>query len=1053
MQGREVRPGDILMVVHDFDARSSDELTLRRGDRINLVELDDGFGDGWYLGKHLASGGTGLFPAIYTTKLPAGIPNLRLNGSNCRASASSQAFVSRTSPSNQPSQTIRPTVFSSPRENPLTPSPSTEIASAPHSPTQPGNQSTAHTADLRWTAPVAAVSASTIPNIHRSINETIGNLRNGQESPVMNETLSVIDEHITDLSTPRQSLFPPELGEVNDSESEYSSHLGSRYSFTRGQGSVDESGYKLTESEVSRWTPSQVAEHLRRLGVDEKHCEIFEEQEITGDVLLEMDQHFVYMKEYDFGPMGRRLKTWHKIRDFQEEIKGASVSRQTTSIEAGSISTDSLGHSRSNISPTEQEGTLPHIPGLKDTPALITRHSRQSTDQGSMPTPLQTQSNANLSRTSTNQTASPTAWRATLGPDSPSRPSAASIREYSHSRRHSSMDAVSPGGFDPPGSTVGSLNISHKKQSSFDREWTMSSASARLDTTSSATTPYRLSTIVQETNDQPSEPPLLVDPSVVDLDRGYFSGGEVDSRKSRNVLRKRDSTNSSVLSGVLSMAEGPKSVTSAPMRHSRIASADSAPDLIPVVTSAAAKVYHSNSSKKRLRSLSARPPITRSPSSFGGSPTVTNLEDEGPLRSPMLARDSSGSSSPLPPVTTILGVSTKGLRIRGLRAISDAITGGEKNLVIPTSNPSSAKDGEVQSPARTRSSTPSVTSKSLEMDNTDTSSKGTDGPVARTSSRLSTRPRTKSKRETSAYTRGLQKLSPAEQRIGCDYSGWMKKKSSSLATTWKPRLFILRGRRLSYYYSEDDKEERGVIDISSHKVLVVSPDSITTLHATITGATSAARPTSIESSATLTMGDDASSARKSVSEAPFYFKLVPPKSGVPRAVQFTKPTVHYFQVDSLAEGRKWMGEMMKATIEHTAMEFQTTNKQKTISLAKARAQKERPPALKEAEAAAERKGEGAKEEGVNAEGAKEGSVKEENTKEESVKDGSTKEESVKHASGSKETGLNIRGLSFDDAKREAPSSPGHRKISSLDTNDKSGPMSWLSNLAMPEGRF
>jgi hypothetical protein len=77
IQGRDVRPGDVLMVVHDFDARSGDELTLRRGDRINLVELDDGFGDGWYLGKHLGSGGTGLFPGIYTTKLPAGIPNLR----------------------------------------------------------------------------------------------------------------------------------------------------------------------------------------------------------------------------------------------------------------------------------------------------------------------------------------------------------------------------------------------------------------------------------------------------------------------------------------------------------------------------------------------------------------------------------------------------------------------------------------------------------------------------------------------------------------------------------------------------------------------------------------------------------------------------------------------------------------------------------------------------------------------------------------------------------------------------------------------------------------
>jgi hypothetical protein len=1024
MQGRDTRPGDILMVVHDFDARSSDELTLRRGDRISLVELDEGFGDGWYLGKHLGNGGTGLFPGVYTTKLPAGIPSLRLNGSNNRTSLPSQPFVSRTFPSNQPSQDTQSTSFSSPRENPLVPSHSTEIASASRSSTQSASQSTTHAADPKWTAPVAAVPASAIPNIHRSISETIGHLRDGQESPVMNETLSVIDEHITDLSTPRQSLAPPDAGESNDSESEYSSQLDGRYSFTRGQGSVDESGDKLTEGEVSQWTPSQTAEHLRRLGVDEKHCDIFEEQEITGDVLLEMDQHFIYMKEYDFGPMGRRLKTWHKIRDFQEEIKGVPVSSQATSVEAGNISTDSLGQSRSNMSSTSQEGTFPHIPGLMDTPALMTRHSRQNANQDSMPTPLQTQSNASLSRTSTNQTASLSAWRASLGPDSPSRPSAASIREYSHSRRHSSMDTGSSGAFDPPGSTVGSLKISHKKQSSFDREWTMSSASARLDTMGSATTPYRLSTIMQETNDQSPEPSLLIDPSVVDLDRGYFSGGELDSRKSRNILRKRDSANSSVHSGVPSMAEGQKSAASASKIHLRVASADSAPDVMPLVTSPASRVYHSNSSKRRLRSLSARAPIARSPSSFGGSPIVTNLEDEGPLRSPMLARENSASSSPFPPSINILGVSNKGLRIRGLRAISDAITGSEKTSVIPTSNPSSVKDSEVQSPARTGSSTPSVASKSLEMDNTDTSSKGTDGPVVLTGSKLSTRSRTKSKRETSAYTRGLQKLSPAEQRIGCDYSGWMKKKSSSLATVWKPRLFILRGRRLSYYYSEDDKEERGVIDISSHKVLVANQDSITTLHATITGATSAARPPSTESSTKLTIGDSVFSARRSASTTPFYFKLVPPKSGLPRAVQFTKPTVHYFQVDSLAEGRKWMGEMLKATIEHTAMEFQTTNKQKTISLAKARSRRERPPALKEAGAAAEGKEE------------------------------SMKEESVKDASSWKETGLNIRGLSFDDVKRQGglPSS-GHKKINSLDTNEKSGPLSWLASLALPEGRF
>lgn len=79
-QGPQLSPGDILVVIRmrtftppppefhaknildDFDARSPDELTLRKADHIQLVELDNGFGDGWYLGRHLGQGVSGLFP-------------------------------------------------------------------------------------------------------------------------------------------------------------------------------------------------------------------------------------------------------------------------------------------------------------------------------------------------------------------------------------------------------------------------------------------------------------------------------------------------------------------------------------------------------------------------------------------------------------------------------------------------------------------------------------------------------------------------------------------------------------------------------------------------------------------------------------------------------------------------------------------------------------------------------------------------------------------------------------------------------------------------------
>jgi hypothetical protein len=81
-QTENVRPGDLLLVVREccplfmprvhanpltvaadeFQARSPDELTLARGDRVELIERDDDFGDGWFLGKNTETGDSGLFP-------------------------------------------------------------------------------------------------------------------------------------------------------------------------------------------------------------------------------------------------------------------------------------------------------------------------------------------------------------------------------------------------------------------------------------------------------------------------------------------------------------------------------------------------------------------------------------------------------------------------------------------------------------------------------------------------------------------------------------------------------------------------------------------------------------------------------------------------------------------------------------------------------------------------------------------------------------------------------------------------------------------------------
>ena len=766
------------------------------------------------------------------------------------------------------------------------------------------------------------------PAMPRSIGQTLRGQHNGEDSPVMNETLSVIDEHITDLSTPRQSLAPPQA-RTEDSDSEYSSHLDRQSSFLAEPDSDDEENGRLSKEEVSRWDSKQTASHLRNLGMDPRHCDIFEEQEITGDVLLEMDQSFVYMKEFDFGVMGKRLKTWHKIRDFQHSVRGRKSSQQSSLRPADSSDDLSRTHSRGFAGPA----ILPRIPSLTEGQPLNIRqsqHAHPPQSEPTMPAPLQTQASANgLNRRSIGPNTPPSTWRSSMGPESPSRPSAAMVRELSHSRRHSSID------FDKKPSEAlssGSLATSstpRKLKTSFDRDW----AGGSVTTASTTRTSPSVNKAVrkQESFDMPANSPLLTDAPNLDLDRGYFSGNELDNRKKNNVLKKRDSA-SPGHSRQSSLLDESRRSGPAAKRHSRLSSVDSIRDPTGNMMSPASKAYHSATFKQRFRSASARSPSMRASTSY--SPTVTNLEDEGSMGGTTLGGNTAHSR---------VTMSSKARKLMGLRAASEAITPNEKDTATsPMITQGVLEESPVPSPVG--SHTPSGTEQSAEIDNTDASSKNTDQLGSALSMRTSQKTRPKTKQQTSAYTKGLLKITPEEARQHCDYHGWMKKKSSSLMTTWKPRLFILRGRRLSYYYSEDDVEERGIIDISAHKVLAASSDPITTLHAQITGAANTPYPAS--GNASTEASPEASKTSGKVDANIFYFKLVPPKAGLSRAVQFTKPTIHYFQVETAALGRKWMGEIMKATIEHDLSNLETTNKQKTISLAKARAQKQRPPFLK-----------------------------------------------------------------------------------------------------------
>ncbi|KAL8785189.1 MAG: hypothetical protein Q9213_003536 [Squamulea squamosa] len=973
--------------IDDFEARSPDELTLAKGERIELIERDDDFGDGWYLGKHVQNGKTGLFPEVYTTTtpkttnvfataFPSSVDAIAGAATNTHlgnlVGPMAQKHASNTSTQGNAGQAMRHTDNGS-----ISPTP------PPLNTTPPSQKSI--NAPLN-NGPSSAATTS-LPN-QRSIGKALANNRGqGEDSPVMNETLSVIDEHITDMNTPGSSLRAKERRGTNDSGSEYSSHIDQRLSYIVGNETDEEERNLHNRKQVLGWSPAQVAENLRALGVESRHCDFFKQQEITGEVLLQMDQETLFMPALDLGVVGRRLRTWHKIKALRDEIHGqdAVADKASTGYTADTLLND-LEPVRSRNS--MNSSPLP-VPNYMDRPASRTTHSRQPSYTGSVTTPPQPVYGHHRgdSRVSQHSFSGKTA------PDSPGRPSAASIREFNHSRRQSAVDLVTTPtpdhGLGPNGamSPQRSATSPHKKKPSLDRNWTMGTP-ARTGSGRPA------SAISMSTDHNTFDPSAKGSSSSSRVDRGYVSGSEAESKRSRNVLKKRDVVSASH-SRNNSQLEDPQRVSQVGIkRQSRFGSVDSIRDTVSAVTAPASRIYHANSVKNRFRNSSANEMVkTSAMLNTLTSPTVTKLEyDEKPRMSVITSTSKPSSPKPAGEVSSAGSPSSYtpspqlgGHPRMGLRAISDAVTGNEKALVSsPMSNTSTAKESSINSPTRTGSTTPSRASEGLDRESTDASSKGTAGaPTALTPTNGTTRP--KKKKETSAYMRGLEQKSPQEQMVGCDYSGWMKKKSSNLMTTWKPRLFVLRGRRLSYFYSENDTQEKGLIDISSHRVLPADKDIFTGFHAAVTGAKSS--PVSPLNAQAMTVASQEAAAQvestfgKDKVEGVFIFKLMPPRSGLSRAVNFTKPTIHYFAVENLVQGRLWMAALMKATIDRDDTQpITTTYQQKTISLAKARMLRSRPPALMNLDEKVTGVGGGPK---------------------------------------SDETGLNIKGVGFDGTEEEA----------------------------------
>ena len=814
------------------------------------------------------------------------------------------------------------------------------------------------------------IASAGVPMSQKNMNMAMENARlTGQDSPVITETLGVIDEHITEMNTPRSSLLASPRNKGNDSGSEYSSHVDHRLSYITGNETDEED--TLTPEQVVNWNPAQAAQYLHEIGVEQRHCDIFQEQEITGEVLLNLEKSELFMPELDLGPIGRRLATWHKIKAFQEEVK--SKRGPATPSVTGSTS-----------------ASVPSVNGSSFVRTMDPAYRSSSYRFSQQNSPMILEDNSALLIQSV---------------DPAVRPSAAAARELNHSRRHSSMDyAKSDRGTPPVSPGTSTQPFFHRPQGSFDKNWMLPtipiSAGEKLPRASTMLGFGALGmaspglplvgnrrAMTSSTLDLAKNHPSAT--AAVDLDRGYLSSGEAETGRSRirNLLRKsqpnsanhsRQNSGNNDARSILSTGTG------ATKRHSRFGSAGSifgaldrqlefhptlghqtAPPSPPLSRTDSKALARAESRTLSLRdSSSASVPSTTTTlagvgkSAFSPSapltapaaiPSATNTTDATPLVTKLDYAESPTSlttkSNPVSPLIKSEGFGplsrmTSTLR-SGKRSSSEAVTNIEKSQISSPVVPATVAEVPLQSPARTGSTSPSAASKSIEMDTTpDASIKGAASATATRAVSAGTK-RSKNKKDTSAY-KSLQTISPEQAVEGCSHSGWMHKKSAKMTSTFKSRYFVLKDKRLSYFYSLEDKAEKGLIDINAHRVEQVEHDLVTSLYATLSGTKSGPTSPAYPPSATGTTTPNATQSQA----GPFFFKLVPPRTGLSRAVQFTRPAVHFFAVDNYEEGREWFLALKKASIDRDESQpVATTYSQKTISLAKAQEQRHRPPAL------------------------------------------------------------------------------------------------------------
>lgn len=858
----EAQQYPLYICITEYTKRMDDELDMKPGDKIEVVTDDGSYNDGWYLGRNLRTQEEGLYPKVFTQEIV-----LERKPGLMRAKSTKRVGSNITLGSTS-NLTLR---------------------------SQDGSTSELPTPQVLETAKPAlyrrmeGVKTENTREIDMPVDRNIS----------VKSTMSDIDKALEELrgdtvSTPVEDLQEESLDETEQTDGTQS--LDYNYNNINGIDTND-----LDPANAKHWTPEQVTAYLLSIGFDVESASRFQQHKISGAILLELE--LSHLKEIDINSFGTRFEIFKEIEALKSvapKIESSKSQKRKSLMPAPSFEQSS----RSGVSPRLKHDMPSYRGHLRKTSRSAEELPSDSTPTTrNTVTPSSSKRNTSAQRTRptsllfTNETTKPPELNGEVflsprrAPKPPSYPSPVQPPKSPIAQSYSSF---SNGGLLSPHQQ--SFKNPHQHPTIYEQVANSKNGTGNSKVGSSDDGNFFE---FPKKSVPTSNTPSLPNPYGLKFEDPYKPTSEQSPANRSSVIysghRKTKSGGSFVeLFNRISMLSNQNDEES------------NGGDNAPVSDRPTSSVYgHSRAASVGVGHMRGSSHLSTSEKRHRRNSSLLSFMRDSDERT---KNDTAGKKSR----QNSASHSRRNSFLGQFKTFDIGTPSQRQSMSLSTSpvkdQPASSakKDGKRRS-VSAKESNKEVFYDAKETLEADAQKNRSVSETAKPKNLRSISAKSLGKQKTTAFTEGIRSITVTEAMRNADCSGWMSKKGTGAMGVWKNRFFTLHGTRLSYFSNTTDNRERGLIDITAHRVLPAKEDDkFVALYAASTG------------------------------KGRYCFKLVPPQPGSKKGLTFTQPRVHYFAVDTNDEMRAWIAALIKATIDiDTSVPIVSSCATPTVSLARA----------------------------------------------------------------------------------------------------------------------